>query len=202
MIKTVIFDLGKVLVPFDFSNGYRTIATLCPYSAEEIPARIGKTGLVPRFECGEVEAERFVEELCAALEAQISYDRFCEIWTSVFLPPTLIPESMLEGLARRYRLLLLSNTNSIHFRMIRDKYPLLRHFHDYVLSFEVGAMKPSPRIYQSALDRAQCDPGECFFTDDIAEYVAGARQAGIDAVQFHSAEQIQRELAARGVKWE
>lgn len=202
MIKTVIFDLGKVLIPFDFSRGYRAMSELCSYAPEEIPKRIGSTDLVRRFESGQVPPEQFVEQLCAILNVQIEYARFCEIWSSIFLPHTLIPESLLEGLRRRYRLLLLSNTNAIHFQMVRDNYPLLRHFHEYVLSYEVGAMKPSPLIYAAAIAQAHCAPEECFFTDDIAEYVAGARQAGIDAVQFQSAAQIQTELLERGVNWE
>jgi putative hydrolase of the HAD superfamily len=202
VIKTVIFDLGKVIVPFDFSRGYRAMAQSCAYTPEEIPKRIGSTDLVHRFESGQVEPEQFVEQLCGILDLRMEYARFCEIWSSIFLPDTLIPESLLEGLRRRYRLLLLSNTNAIHFQMIRQNYPLLRHFDDYVLSYEVGALKPSPRIYEEAITRAQCAAGECFFTDDIAEYVAGARRAGMDAVQFQSAAQIQAELSERGVNWE
>jgi putative hydrolase of the HAD superfamily len=60
-------------------------------------------------------------------------------------------------------------------------------------------MKPQPEIYRAAIDAAQCSPEECFFTDDIPEYVEGARQMGIDAVQFESREQIERELSARGI---
>ena len=202
MIKTVIFDLGKVIVPFDFGRGYRAMAELCSYSPEEIPKRIGSTDLVRRFECGEIAPEPFVEQLCRTLDLQMEYAHFCEIWSSIFLPDTLIPESLLRGLKRRYRLLLLSNTNAIHFKMIRETYPLLLHFDDYVLSYEVGALKPSPRIYEEAIARAQCAPGECFFTDDIAEYVAAANTAGMDAVQFQSAAQIEGELLSRGVTWE
>ena len=55
MIKTVIFDLGKVIVPFDFKRGYRAMAELSAYPAEEIPKRIGTTDLVTRFECGQIE---------------------------------------------------------------------------------------------------------------------------------------------------
>ncbi len=202
MTKTVIFDLGKVIVPFDFGRGYRAMAELCSYTPEEIPKRIGSTDLVRRFECGEIAPEPFVEQLCALLELRLDYAHFCRIWSSIFLPHTLIPESLLQGLKRRYRLLLLSNTNAIHFSMVRENYPLLRHFDDYVLSYEVGALKPSPRIYEEALARAQCAPEECFFTDDIAEYVAAANQAGMDAVQFQSAAQIEAELLGRGVTWE
>ena len=202
MIKAVIFDLGKVIVPFDFKRGYQAMAKVCSYSAEDIPKRIGSTDLVTRFESGQVSPEDFVNELCGILDLQMEYARFCEIWSCIFLPETLIPERLFEGIRQRYRLLLLSNTNAIHFQMIRSNYPLLRHFDDYVLSYEVGAMKPSPRIYEQAIARAGCEPAECFFTDDIPEYVAGAKKAGIDAVQFESAAQIERELRKRGVSWE
>jgi HAD superfamily hydrolase (TIGR01509 family) len=85
--------------------------------------------------------------------------------------------------------------------MVRESYPLLRHFHDFVLSHEVKAMKPSPAIYREAIARAQCPPGECFFTDDIAAYVEAARAEGIDAVQFTSLEQLEEDLRLRGVEW-
>lgn len=178
------------------------MSELCPYSPEEIPGRIGSTDLVRRFETGQVESEAFVEQLCEILGTQMAYDRFCEIWSGIFLPETLIPESLVKGLSERYRLLLLSNTNAIHFETVRANYPLLRHFDDYVLSYQVGALKPEDRIYEEAIARAKCAPQECFFTDDIAEYVTGARRAGMDAVQFHSAAQIERELLERGVRWE
>jgi putative hydrolase of the HAD superfamily len=201
MIKTVIFDLGKVIVPFDFNRGYRALEGLCEYRAAEIPARIGTTDLVHRFESGQVSPQDFVRELSELLKLRVTYDRFCEIWSSIFLPETIIPDSMLEGIARRYRLMLLSNTNAIHFDMIRANYPELRHFHDLVLSYQVGAMKPSPVIFREAIARAGCRAEECFFTDDVAAYVEAAQKEGMDATQFHSLEQIQKELRQRGVEW-
>jgi putative hydrolase of the HAD superfamily len=201
VIRTIIFDLGKVIIPFDFQRGYRAMAERCPYPAEEIPARIG-ADLVRRFESGQIPPDLFVSQLCRQLQADLTYGEFCEIWSCIFLPETLIPEPFIEALRRRYRLLLLSNTNAIHFGMVRENYPILRHFDSYVLSHQVGALKPSPKMYAAALAQAQCAPEECFFTDDIADYVAGARQAGIDAVQFQSAAQIQQELRNRSVEWE
>jgi glucose-1-phosphatase len=202
VIKTVIFDLGKVIISFDFKRGYRRLEKLCKYPAAEIPQRIGSTDLVKRFETGLVEPEDFVRQISAVLDLHIGYEQFCEIWSSIFLPDPLIPESMLAGISRRYRLLLLSNTNAIHFQMIEQTYPLMRHFHDRILSYRVRAMKPSPAIYREALAQAACRPEECFYTDDIMDYVDGAKREGIDAVQFESCVQIQRELAGRGVQWE
>jgi len=202
MIKTVIFDLGKTILPFDFSRGYRALEALCPYKAAEIPARIGTTDLVYKFECGLVSPEDFVRQLSHILELRIDYGQFCEIWSSIFLPDPLIPEPMLAGLRKRYRLLLLSNTNAIHFTMVKERYPLLAHFDDYVLSYEIKSMKPAPEIYREAIARAGCLPGECFYTDDIAAYVEAAKNEGMDAVQFESCMQIQRELNARGIRWQ
>jgi len=201
LIKTIIFDLGKVIVPFDFSRAYEGIAPLCNLTPAEIPERLRGTDLVTRFESGQIEPRPFVQAFAAHLNLEIGYGDFCDIWSSIFLPHTLIPESLLVGLGDRYRLLLLSNTNAIHFEMVSERYPLLRHFDEYILSYKVGAMKPSPQIYEAALAQAQCSPEECFFTDDIPAYVEGAKTHGIDAVQFQSAEQIETELRARGVVW-
>ncbi len=201
MYRAVIFDLGKVLVHFDFRRGYSALEALCPYPAGEIPRRIATTDLVQRFETGLVEPRDFVAQLAGVLDLHIEYADFCSIWNRIFTE-ILIPEEMLAGLAARYRLVLLSNTNAIHFESIRREYgKLLRHFHALVLSYEVKAMKPDPAIFQKAVAAAGCRPQECFYTDDIADYVAAARSQGIDAVQFVSAAQIEGELAARGILW-
>ncbi len=199
VIKAVIFDLGGVIVPFDFKRGYARMEGRCAYAAAEIPRRLRSTDLVTRFERGLVEPREFVRQLAALLELKITYEEFCELWTSIFLPETLLGEALLKRIGERRRLLLLSNTNAIHFAMLERSYPLLRHFHDRVLSFRVGALKPSPAIYREAIARAGCDAEECFFTDDIADNVEAARREGIDAVRFESEEQIEEELRARGV---
>jgi glucose-1-phosphatase len=167
---------------------------------EEIQARIRATGLVGPFEKGEIAPEPFVRELSAAMGLDVTYGDFCEWWSGIFLPETLVPESLLEDLASRYRLLALSNTNPIHWTMVKQAYPILRHFHDYVLSYEVGSSKPEAKIYREAIARAQCNPEACFFTDDLAVNIEAAREHGMDAVQFLSAEQLDRELRARGLR--
>src|SRR3954453_5690943 len=201
MIRTIIFDLGKVLVPFDFKLGYQGLAPLAGCEASDVPLRLRENDLVTRFESGQIEPQAFVDEVSRMFKLNLSYQEFSEIWSCIFLPETLIPESLVEALHRRYRVVLLSNTNGIHFPMVQERYPILRHFDEYVLSHEVRALKPSPKIYEAAVRAAQCRPEECFFTDDITAYVEGARQYGIDAVQFENAEQIERELKLRGVEW-
>jgi glucose-1-phosphatase len=200
VIKTVLFDLGNVIIPFDFKPAYARLAEHCSCKPEEIHSRIRATGLVAPFEKGEIAAEPFVRDLSAALGLNLSYREFCDWWSGIFLAEPLVPEALLEDLGSRVRLLALSNTNPIHFAMLQQAYPLLRHFDGYVLSYEVGAAKPEAKIYREAIARAQCGPEECFFTDDLAVNIEAAREHGMDAVQFLSADQLERELRARGLR--
>ena len=199
MIKTVLFDLGNTIVPFDFKRAYGRLQPLCNYDVTEIPKRLRATDLIFRFETGRITSREFVREFSSTLQLGVDYDEFCSIWTSVFLTETLVQEPLLEALARRHRLMILSNTNPIHFEMIQANYPLLRHFHHCVLSYQVGAAKPSPEIFTEAIALARCNPAECFFTDDLAVNVDAAREHGIDAVLFKSAAQLEGELQARGL---
>jgi putative hydrolase of the HAD superfamily len=198
--KTIIFDLGKVLVDFDFGRAYRALEQVCGCRMPEMRRRAMESGLYEKFETGRIDPRLFVTSMCDLLEAEIRYEDFCGIFNSIFAG-TLVPESLLEGLAQRYRLLLLSNTNAIHYEMLDRAYPLLRHFHHRILSFEVNAMKPEPEIYRRAIERAGCRPEECFYTDDIPEFIAAAKTQGIDAVRFESAAQLQGELERRGIAW-
>lgn len=199
-LKTIIFDLGNVIIPFDFRRGYAALESHVNIPAAEIPERIRATGLVPELESGRIEPRDFVQAINKALNTEISYETFGEIWSSIFLPETLIPASLVETLKQDYRMVVLSNTNAIHFDMVWEAYPILRLFDELVLSHEVKAMKPEPAIYAAAIAAAQAAPGECFFTDDILAYVEGARAAGIQAEQFLGYEKLLGDLRARGVE--
>ena len=201
MIRTLIFDLGQVVIPFDWKRGYRALAEFSPYPPEEIRRRIKETGLFNTFERGLVDPGDVAQRLSAELEMQVPFEKFRELWSSIFFPETILPDQMLAGLHANYRLLLLSNTDAIHYGWIAEKYPVMRHFDHCVLSFELGLRKPEPGIYQEAIRQAQCAPAEIFFTDDIAENAAAARLAGIDAVQFQSLAQLEGELTSRGIRW-
>jgi putative hydrolase of the HAD superfamily len=202
VIKALLFDLGNVLVGFDFARGYRAIEEVCSIRAQDIQPLITRSNLVLPYERGEISSEDFFARISQMLNLQISYDQFCSLWSTIFLPQLVLPEELVIALRRRYRMVLVSNTNDIHYRMIEENYPVVQHFDARVLSYRVGAAKPSPAIYQEAVRQAQCRPEECFFTDDIPEFVEGARQYGIDAVQFQGREQLESELRKRGIEWD
>ena len=78
--------------------------------------------------------------------------------------------------------------------MVKEAYPLLGTSMATCFPIEVGAAKPEAKIYHEAIARAQCSPEACFFTDDLVINIEAAREHGMDAVQFLSAEQLEREL--------
>ncbi len=182
-------------------RGYKTMSAMSGLDVEEVRRRFHSSGIANEFESGVITEREFEERTQRMLGTSIPHERFEEIWFSVFLPGTLMPEAVVEGIRRNHRTLLLSNTNAMHFRGLKQQYRILDHFDAYVLSHEVGAMKPQPAIYEAAIRAAGCQPGECFFTDDVAEYAEGARRHGIDAVQFTGAAQAMEELSRRGVSW-
>jgi putative hydrolase of the HAD superfamily len=200
MIKAIIFDLGNVIVPFDFGRAYQRMEEVSGLSREQIRTRISTAGLGPMLESGQIEPLDFIEQINRLLGTRVAYDEFRNLWVSIFERRTLIPEDLLVSLRDRYRLLLLSNTNALHFGWLDETFPHLSHFHHRVLSHEVRALKPDPRIYAEAIKHSGCHAGECFFTDDIPAYVEGACAAGLDAVQFTGLEKLLSDLRTRGIE--
>ena len=199
MIRTVIFDLGNVLVPFEIDRGYNALSANSGLPVHEVAARIHDSGLHTAFESGDFETAELHSRLSRLLGLNCEAPEFREIWNSIFLPQCLTSEELVVDLKQRFRLVLLSNTNALHFGWLSERYPILRHFDAYTLSYEVKAMKPSPLIYAAAVHNAQCEPSECFFTDDVMAYVEGARAFGMDAEQFQGEAILRQHLKQRGL---
>ncbi len=201
-IRALLIDLGNVIVGLDFDRAYQAAERVSPYSAGEIPGRIRATGLADRYERGEISSAAFYREFCGALEMDVSFEQFQALWGNMFHSEPLLSEPFLRALAGKQRMLVLSNTNEIHFQFIQAHFPHLAYFDDYVLSYQVGVMKPEEAIYQEAIRRAGCEPSQCFFTDDNEANVSAARRAGIDAVVFGGERDLMRQLRRRGIAWE
>ena len=108
-------------------------------------------------------------------------------------------EQLIQSLANTADLWVISNTNNLHFEFLASRYPFLGCFKGYVLSHQVGALKPDARIFNAALERAGVEPREALFVDDQAANVAAARKLGIDAFQFAGPEQFVNELRQRNL---
>lgn len=199
MIKVIYFDLGRVIVDFDHSRAARELLKVTPLSLEEAMAVFSDNALVTEYETGRMSSQEHYREVCHRLRMEVSMERFRELWGSMFLPEPLLSEAFLQALKKRYRLMLLSNTNEIHFDFVIQRYPILRIIEERLLSYRAGCMKPEARIFDLAIQKAGVAPESIFFTDDRPENVEAAQRAGIQALQFHSENQIKRDMLSLGM---
>lgn len=199
MIRTFLFDLGNVLLYFSHERMYAQIAALCGRTPEEVRRVLVDDGLGDAFESGRLSAAEIHRELEQRLRSPLDRTELSRAVGDIFESNAdMLP--VLDTLKRTgRRLVLLSNTNATHIDWIRGRFDVLSRFDAQVLSHEVGAMKPEDAIYEAALRVIDCEPGECFYTDDIPRYVERGRDFGLHAAVFTGAQELRRQLAPRGV---
>jgi len=201
MIKCVISDLGNVILTFDSSIFYRQIAENSPFTPEEIANIVTENSeLLNAFGTGKISPQEYYKEISDKLQLSTDFESFFSTYNNVFaLKPDVV--KTLTKLKTKYRLILLSNTDVKHFGFIKRKFPEMFFFDDYVLSHEVGLMKPDPQIYQIALKRAKARAGECLFIDDLEENIEAAAKLGIQTMLFKPQTDLEAELRSLGLSF-
>ncbi|MBX3441315.1 MAG: HAD family phosphatase [Planctomyces sp.] len=199
MLKTMLFDLGNVLVHFCHDRMCRQIGEVLGLAGTDVRERLIGTGVLWDFERGRLSEAAMLTAAADVCGRVVCRDALARACSDIFT----LNEPMLPILGRLQddglRLVLLSNTSPWHVEWIRGRWPILDRFDELVLSYDVGAIKPEGAIYEAALRAIDCAPHECFYTDDIAAYVARGREFGLDAELFTDAETLRGQLAARGV---
>ncbi|MEQ9408069.1 MAG: HAD family phosphatase [Fuerstiella sp.] len=198
-IRTCFFDMGNVLVHFSHDRMCQNIAAACDMSVDRITEMLMESGLQWQLECGEIsEAEfhaKFQTELKRSIDpAALKHAAADIFWLNDSIVP-LVDELRQLGM----RLVLLSNTSVTHLNFIQQNFDILDRFDALTTSFQAGALKPHAAIYQDALSRANCEPQDCFYTDDIKDYVKAARTFGINAEVYTDTNQTRQTLRSLGV---
>lgn len=201
MIRAVISDLGKVVLWFDNSVFYRKMTAWSPLSVDEIRELVHKSlEFVELFDLGRLTPREFYERVIGKLGAKVGYDDFMAAYVDVFSINQPVLEIM-KRLRGKYRLVLVSNVDVVRFGFIRKKFPELMVFDDYVLSYELGVMKPDPAIYRVALEKARALPAESVFIDDMEENIEGAEALGIRSVLYGPETDLEKEIRSLGLSW-
>lgn len=189
-MKTVIFDIGNVLIDFDAERMIRQMSRVCGISEQETLSLYKHVGVA--YERGELTSAEFFEKF--NLRKNVPEELFWKAFTDVFRTKEGIEELMRELKKRQLPIFLLSNTCEAHMNFLKDTFPLFQLADRQILSFEVGARKPEPQIFERAVLAAGVPPEECFYTDDIVSYVEAARSLGIRAEPFTTVQNLRRSL--------
>lgn len=200
MIRTIVLDMGNVLVRFSHARMCRQIAALCGVGGEVASQLLFERGWQMELERGTMSDEEFALRLGTAVGCPIPIDELRFAASDIFEPMPGIPELLGDLKRAGHRLVLLSNTSRAHYDFITSRWDVLTHFDELVLSYKVGAMKPDTLIFDAVVEAIRCDPAQAFYTDDIAENVAAGRRHGLDAEVFIDVPTLRDHLKARGVR--
>lgn len=182
MTSAFLFDIGNVILPFDFSIAAHRISPHCDLEPEAAFREVSQ--LTDSLELGHLDAPGFIAEASKRIGYWGTPEFFHDSFADIFNPNDRII-SLIERIhAAGVPLHLLSNTNPIHVSFFESAYPVFGLFEGRIYSHEVGAMKPDPKIYEITLSRLELDPATTIYIDDLAANCEAGREAGLISLQY------------------
>lgn len=196
MIDAFIFDIGNVLLRFDYDRAIARIGARCGN-------KLTFDDLAPlrdEYEEGRIDRAEFQQRLTDLLAYTGTEDELVQALEEIFSENEPMIR-LVEHLHGRFPLYLLSNTSDLHIDYVFRTYPVFEKFEDAVYSFRAGVSKPKVAIFELAVRQFGVDPAHTVYIDDLAANVEGARAAGLCALHYHPDRHADfvRELAGLGV---
>ncbi len=199
MIQAVVFDLGKVLVEFDYRIAARRIAARSRMSAEQLMDLMVRSPLFVEYEKGRVTRGHVFDEIRGATGFEGSLEEFARSFGDIFteIPPMV----QLQAALRRRSLptYIFSNTNDLAIEHLRSAFPFFANFDGYVFSYEHGVMKPDARLYEVLERQSGRRDGELLYLDDRPENTAAAAARGWQVILHESPEKSRTAIRNLGL---
>jgi len=199
MVKAVVFDLGKVLVDFDYSIAARRIAARGKMPPEQLKDFLGQSPLLVRLERGQLTTEQFYDEICAATGFRGGIAEFTDFFADIFVP--IEPMVRLQAALRRQGIptYVFSNTNDLAINHIRRNFPFYGNFDGYILSYEHGVMKPEAALYEVVERQSGRRDSEILYLDDRPENIAAGAARGWQVILQESPEKSRAAIQKLGL---
>lgn len=195
----VIFDLGKVLLDFDYGIVARRLAAHSGRDAEQIRGLLDQSPLLHRFESGRMTNDEFFREVSALTGYTGVFEEFADIFGDIFAPIAPMIDLHAQLRARGVPTFIFSNTNDLAIRHIRANFPFFANFTGYIYSHEARAMKPDARIYEVIEQRTQRTGAALLYIDDRKENVDAGAARGWRVVHHEKPEQTIAAVRAAGL---
>ena len=190
MIKTIIFDLGGVVITLAQQQAVERFKALGLEDAEQRLDSYTQSGIFGDLEHGLISDEDFRRELSVLLGHEVTHEECAYAWQGYALE---VPQRNLDALQRLceegYRILLLSNTNPYMMEWVESEafdgngHPVSYYFDHCYLSYQMKLMKPSEEIFREVLHQERLIASECLFVDDGPRNVAAASRLGLRTMQ-------------------
>jgi len=194
MKPAIIFDLGKVLVDFDYSVAARKVAARSTKQLPDLQHFLGSSSILVRYESGLLTRHQFFEEMRQATGFTGSLEEFSADFADIFVPIVPMIELHEELRARGFLTYIFSNTNDLAIEHVRHNFPFFQHFDGYIFSYEVGAMKPQPEIYAAMEQMSGKSGADLVYIDDRLENIEAGRARGWRAILHETPEKTRAAL--------
>ena len=185
-VNTLIFDFGGVIYNIDIQLGINNLKKIGFSDADEYIGHYAHNDFFIQWENGEISAEEFRSEIRKRCVNVVTDQDIDDAWCSIMLE---IPDErvdLLQQLSKKYRLLLLSNTNPLHIE-VSTKNELSKRgltmddlFDKCYYSYEMGAVKPGEEIFLKLLQDAGVKAENCLFLDDGLKNIETAKKLGFN----------------------
>ncbi len=181
MIRAFIFDIGNVLLRFDFSLAQKRLQSRTDLASEALVELWEPIKLA--YENGDISRVEFQQRVMEVLQFAGTEREFVTAWEEIFAENEPMSE-LIRKLHTRYPLFLLSNTSDLHMDYIFRTYPVFSLFNDAVYSYRAKCSKPGREIFEIAVRQFGVTPSKTIYIDDLAPNVETALQLGFRAIQY------------------
>jgi FMN phosphatase YigB (HAD superfamily) len=197
--RVAVFDLGKVLVDFDYRIAARNIAARSARTPQELMDFVSQAPWLFRFETGLMTNEQFYDEVRRFSGFDGSIGEFARVFGDIFSP--IEPMIELQAALRRRGLpaYIFSNTNDFAVRHIRRQYPFFGNFDGYILSYEHGAMKPEAKLYEVVERTSGARGGDILYIDDRPENIDAGTARGWQTILHEAPDKTRAQVERCGI---
>lgn len=200
-MKYFLFDIGNVLVDFDYQMFLDAISMETGRPCGPLQGR--DLEMHDAVETGEISDAEWVDYLNRSMGVSWTLDDLTRLWSRLFTKHedgrALYDEAKQQGAT----VCLLSNIAMHHVNAIENNWPgIFEGVDRKFFSYQIGVRKPHPDIYRHVLDQLGVEGLQCFFIDDLPDNIEAARSVGINAHQYIPENHVQiRQAASEFFDW-
>ncbi len=183
--KSIIFDLGNVVLDIDLNITYERLRTLGFGENGEFLNKYKQTSFFSDLEEGRITAKQFIEEVKKRMPEGVTDDEVINAWNALLIGYKEDRIETILKLKEQFKVYLLSNTNEIHIAACENNVPIVGSlknlFHKVYYSYELNMSKPHRNIFEAVINDANIKAEETLFLDDSPANVKTAESLGIES---------------------
>ncbi|MAE08620.1 MAG: HAD family hydrolase [Bacteroidetes bacterium] len=196
-IKNIIFDFGGVVLDIDPQLTIDEFVKLGFTDFDKLSTPEFTDEIIGKFERGILTPEVFRTKLKKFLDIDVTDQQLDDAWNSLLYDIPRERIEILEQVKKNYQIILLSNSNEIHYDLfVRDLQLRFGYrefddlFHKSYFSFDLHLLKPNSEVYEFVINQHGILPEETLFIDDKEENIVAAKKLGLRTYKLDKPERI------------